>query len=70
MWRQPDSGVSQNCGLHMKPHSVTGAQRVADDRDSQKGKGQTGAAPEWRSFFPVKLKEFTTDFAKCVLRSK
>lgn len=69
-WRQREGGVGQNCSLHMKTYRITGTQIVADDHDGQKGKAQAGAAREWGFLFPVKLKEFVHDFAKCVSRSR
>lgn len=62
--------MRQNCSLHMKTWRITGTQIAADNHDGQKGKAQAGTAREWGFLFPVKLKEFTRDFAKGVPRSR
>ena len=67
---QPKGDVGQNCSLHMKTCRITGTQIVADDHDGQKGKAQAGIAREWGFLLPVKLTEFTHDFAKCASRSR
>lgn len=60
MWRQPKGVVGQKCSLHMKI-CKTETQILAANQDGQKGKAQAGTQ-EWGFLFPVKPKEFTTDF--------
>lgn len=61
IWRQPEGGVGRKCSLHMKT-CKTGTQILAVNQDGQEGKAQAGTTQEWGLLFPVKLKEFTTDF--------